>query len=187
MNSSWPIMMDPMGAIFLLRGHPTRLFKHDTIRAYPSSICHEIHYAMWWIPKDMETYLYGRYSSITSSDFWAIWEVGYGLHWPFWPSMSIKEVHHYVHRLFDQVGWGENIFYKFGFPRELGIDQYNQFATNMIERTLRQHHIIHRKSTPYHPRENGKVEVTIRALESTMTKVVRSSKKDWEKRLVEVT
>lgn len=50
---------------------------------------------------------------------------------------------------------------------------------------LSQHKIKHRTSTPYHPQANGKVEVTNRTLEGILTKVVRSSIKDWADRLVE--
>ena len=46
---------------------------------------------------------------------------------------------------------------------------------------------MHRKSTPYHPQANGYVEVTNRALEGIMIKVISSSRKDWENRLVEAT
>eukprot|EP00253_Pinus_taeda_P036034 PITA_36034 len=81
----------------------------------------------------------------------------------------------------------ENIFYKFGYPRELVTDQRSQFTSNMIEVLLTYHNIKHRTSTPYHPQENGKVEVTNKALEGILTKVVRNRKKDWVDRLVEAT
>ena len=71
----------------------------------------------------------------------------------------------------------ENIFYKFGYLRELVIDQGSQFTSNLIEDLLTQHKIKHRTSTPYHPQENGQVEVTNKALEGILTKVVSSSKK----------
>jgi len=57
----------------------------------------------------------------------------------------------------------------------------------MIEELLNHHKINHRASTPYHPKVNGQVEVTNRALESILTMVVSSSKKDWAERLVEAT
>jgi len=81
----------------------------------------------------------------------------------------------------------ENVFYKFGYPRELVTDQGSQFTSNMIEDLLSQHKIKHRISTPYHPQANGQVEVTNRALEGILTKVVSSSKKDWADKLVEAT
>eukprot|EP00253_Pinus_taeda_P016180 PITA_16180 len=80
----------------------------------------------------------------------------------------------------------ENI-YKFGYPRELVTDQGSQFTYNLIEYLFAHHKIKHRTSTPYDPQANGKVEVTNRALEGILTKVVSSSRKDWADRLVEAT
>eukprot|EP00253_Pinus_taeda_P026374 PITA_26374 len=81
----------------------------------------------------------------------------------------------------------ENIFYKFGYPRELVTDQGSQFTSNLIEDLLTHHKIKHRTSTPYHPQANGQVEVTNRALEGILTKVVRNNRKDWADRLVKAT
>eukprot|EP00253_Pinus_taeda_P014512 PITA_14512 len=49
----------------------------------------------------------------------------------------------------------ENIFYKFGYPKELVIDQGSKFTSNFIEELLTHHKIKHRTSTPYHPQANG--------------------------------
>ena len=49
----------------------------------------------------------------------------------------------------------ENIFYKFGYSRELVTDQGSQFTSNMIEELLIHHKIKHMISTPYHPQANG--------------------------------
>lgn len=49
----------------------------------------------------------------------------------------------------------ENIFYNFGYLRELFTDQGSQFTSNLIEDLLTHHKIKHRTSTPYHPQENG--------------------------------
>ncbi len=38
----------------------------------------------------------------------------------------------------------ENVFYKFGYPREIFIDQGAQFTSHLIENILTQHHIKHR-------------------------------------------
>ena len=81
----------------------------------------------------------------------------------------------------------ENVLYKFGYPRELVTDQRSHFTSNMIEDLFRQHTIKHKTSTPYHLQANGKVEVTNRALEGILTKVVSSNRKDWADRLVEAT
>lgn len=53
----------------------------------------------------------------------------------------------------------ENIFYKFRFPRDLVIDQWTQFTSNLIEEIMEQHHIRHKKTIADHPQENGKLEV----------------------------
>ena len=81
----------------------------------------------------------------------------------------------------------ENIFYKFGYTRELVTDQGSQFTSNMIEELLSHHKIKHRTSTPYHPQANGQVEETNRALESILTNVVSSSREDCVERLIEAT
>lgn len=81
----------------------------------------------------------------------------------------------------------ENIFYKFGYPRELVTDQGTQFTYNLIDDLLTHHKIKHITSTSYHPQANGQVEVTDRALEEILTKVVSSSRKYWADHLVEAT
>ena len=81
----------------------------------------------------------------------------------------------------------ENVFYKFGYPIEIVIDLGAQFTSHFIENILRKHKIQHRTSTAYHPQENGQAEVTNRALESILTKVVSSNIKYWADRLVEAT
>jgi len=81
----------------------------------------------------------------------------------------------------------ENVFYNFGYPRELVTDQGSQFTSNMIEELLNHHKIKHMTSTPYNPQANGLVEVTNRALKSILTKVVSSNRKDWAEILVEAT
>ena len=48
----------------------------------------------------------------------------------------------------------ENLFYKFGYPRELVTNQDTQFTSHMIKNMLSQHKIKYKKSTPYHPQAN---------------------------------
>eukprot|EP00253_Pinus_taeda_P033678 PITA_33678 len=71
--------------------------------------------------------------------------------------------------------------------QDLVTDQGSQFTSNLIEYLFAHHKIKHRTSTPYHPQANGQVEVTSRALEGILTKVLSSSRKDWEDCLVEAT
>ena len=49
----------------------------------------------------------------------------------------------------------ENVFYKFGYPREPVTDQGSQFTSSMIKELLKYHKMKHRTSTPYHPQANG--------------------------------
>eukprot|EP00253_Pinus_taeda_P035367 PITA_35367 len=81
----------------------------------------------------------------------------------------------------------ENIFYNLGYLRELVANQGSQFMSNFIEDLLTHHKIKHRTSTPYHPQANGQVEVTNKALERILTKVVSSNRKDWADQLIEAT
>eukprot|EP00253_Pinus_taeda_P011869 PITA_11869 len=69
----------------------------------------------------------------------------------------------------------ENVFYKFGYSRELVTDQGIQFTSNMIEELLSHHKIKHRTSTPYHPKDNG-----MQALLHTM--IVQLQRKIWRDR-----
>ena len=43
--------------------------------------------------------------------------------------------------------------------------------------------VIHRKSAPYHPRENGQAESTNKTLCTALTKVVEGTHMDWDQKL----
>jgi len=79
----------------------------------------------------------------------------------------------------------EDIFLRFGVPQEIVIDQGTQFTSRLIQSITEQFKIKHRMSTPYHPQENGQVEVTNRVLETILTKTVQHHHKDWVDRLSE--
>lgn len=79
----------------------------------------------------------------------------------------------------------ENVFYKFGYPRELIIDYDSHFTSHMIENLLSQYKIKHKTSTPYYPQANGQVEVTNKVLGGSLTKVISNNRKDKVDRLVE--
>ena len=71
--------------------------------AHASSGCEEIYHPAWSASEDGETYSKGWDAHATSSDLWAIWEVGHGLCGSYQPSFKIEVIHHCVHRLPDKV------------------------------------------------------------------------------------
>eukprot|EP00253_Pinus_taeda_P023091 PITA_23091 len=79
----------------------------------------------------------------------------------------------------------DDIFTRFGVPREIVTDQGSQFTSNLMEKLMEEYKIKHRKSTPYHPQANGQVESTNKVLESITTKTVHLHRRDWAERLPE--
>lgn len=77
----------------------------------------------------------------------------------------------------------EEIFTKYGIPREIVSNQGPQFTSTSIAALVNEYNIRHKKSTPYHPQAKGQVEVTNRDLEAILTKIVALYKKDWSNRL----
>ena len=56
----------------------------------------------------------------------------------------------------------EEIFTRYGVPKELVTNQGAQFTSNLIIELMKQYNIGHMKSRPYHPQTNGQVEAQIR-------------------------
>ena len=79
----------------------------------------------------------------------------------------------------------EDVFTRFGVPREIMTDQGSQFTSNLVEKLMEEYKVNHRKSTPYHPQANGQVESTNKVLESIITKTVHLHIRDWAERLPE--
>jgi len=67
----------------------------------------------------------------------------------------------------------EDIFVRFGVPREIVTDQGAQFTSKLVQSIVQEYTIRHRKSTPYHPQTNGKVESTNNILEAILTKTIQ--------------
>ena len=65
-----------------------------------------------------------------------------------------------------------HIMQPFGAPIFLVKYQGPQFMSNVIEHFTNLYQIRHRKSSPYHPQSNGKVEVTNKKLEAIMIKTM---------------
>jgi hypothetical protein len=49
------------------------------------------------------------------------------------------------------------LFVRYGLPREVITDRGSQFTAHKISATLRNYHIKHRVTSPYHPQANGQV------------------------------
>eukprot|EP00253_Pinus_taeda_P026709 PITA_26709 len=79
----------------------------------------------------------------------------------------------------------EDIFIRFGVPREIVTDQGSQFTSNLMEKLMEEYKIKHKRSTPYHPQINGQVESTNKVLKSIITKTVYLHIRDWAERLPE--
>jgi hypothetical protein len=79
----------------------------------------------------------------------------------------------------------EDIFVRFGVPRELLIDGGPPFTSHKFEALLSKYHVLHRTASPYHPQGNGQVESTNKVTEDILTKTMREHHKDWSDRLHE--
>lgn len=66
------------------------------------------------------------------------------------------------------------IFVWYGLPREVITDGRPQFVGHKIAATLKNHHIIHRITSLYHPQANGKVESTKKVIEVILMKTISS-------------
>ena len=79
----------------------------------------------------------------------------------------------------------EEIFTRYGVPKELVTDQGAKFTSNLINELMTQYNIRHQKSNPYHPQDNGQAKVTNQEIENILTKIVHLHQKDWNSRLPE--
>lgn len=57
-----------------------------------------------------------------------------------------------------------NIFSRFGVPRELISDEGTHFLNKLMENMLNKYNVKHKISTPYHPQTSGQVEVSNRQI-----------------------
>jgi hypothetical protein len=79
----------------------------------------------------------------------------------------------------------EDIFIRFGVPRELVTDGGPPFTSHGFKATLQKYHIQHRMTIAYHPQANGQMESTNKVIEAILTKTVKENRKDWSYRLLE--
>lgn len=62
---------------------------------------------------------------------------------------------------------------RYGLPRDIITDDGPQFAGNKIAATLKNYHVQHKITTPYHPQANGQVESSNKIIEAILTKQSR--------------
>ena len=77
------------------------------------------------------------------------------------------------------------IFTRFGVPKEVVTDGGPRFMSHQFEALLRKYHVQHRVDSPYHLQANGQVESTNKVIEAILTKIVKSHRRDWADRLPE--
>jgi transposase InsO family protein len=62
-------------------------------------------------------------------------------------------------------------------------DQGTHFINKTIEALTQEFEVIHQKSTPYHPQENGTVKYFSKILETTLMKICSVNRDDWDLRV----
>ena len=77
--------------------------------------------------------------------------------------MSSTTAHHTVEVLRD-------IFATHGYPRLLVSDNVPQLTADYLESYLHSHHILHHKSSPYHPATNGLAENMVKNVKQWLKK-----------------
>ena len=80
----------------------------------------------------------------------------------------------------------EDIFFRFGIPREIVTDGGPQFTSPLIKKLVEKYRIHHKITSPYHPQANGQVERTNKVIEGILTKTVANHRRNWAKKLPEV-
>ena len=80
----------------------------------------------------------------------------------------------------------ENVVTRFGCPNILISDQGMHFVNKLIVELTIELQFQHKKTTPYHPQENGTVEALNKILENALTKVCNVRRDDWDHKVLAV-
>ena len=73
----------------------------------------------------------------------------------------------------------KNIFTPYGCPRTIISDGGSHFNNVHFRALLKKYGVHHRVTTPYHPQENGQVEVSNREVKNILKKIIQQDEKDW--------
>ena len=77
----------------------------------------------------------------------------------------------------------EYVFTRYGLPIEIVSDRGTHFINKIIHYLLDEFMVVHKKFAPYHPQANGQAESTNKILCTVLTKIVGTSRTDWEMKL----
>ena len=80
----------------------------------------------------------------------------------------------------------ENIVTQFGYPQILMSDQGSHFINRTMRALTEELQVQHKRSTPYHPQEDGIVEAFNKILETTLTKACNANRDDWDLKITAV-
>ena len=74
----------------------------------------------------------------------------------------------------------DNLVTRFGCPKILMSDQGAHFVNQTTSAMTEEFQIHHKKSTPYHPQENGVVEAFNKILKNALTNVCDTNHDNWD-------
>ena len=78
-----------------------------------------------------------------------------------------------------------HIIYIFGIPRRIIYDNGSQFVSHAFTRFCDKFRIQNLASTAYNPAANGQAEASNKTIIKILTKLVSTSKRDWDEKLGE--